>query len=80
MNQSRTSWNQSAQWYDEYLQDPETYQAKIILPNILRLLNLTKDEIVLDAGCGQGFFAREFVKAGAKVIGVDSSKNLIEIL
>ena len=54
------------------------YQTKVILPNLLRLLEIKKDETILDVGCGPGFFAREFAKKGAKVIGMDISKELIK--
>ena len=33
---------------------------------------------VLDAGCGEGYMARELASQGADVLGVDSSANLIE--
>ena len=38
------------------------YQKEVILPNLLRALNIRKGEAVLDLACGQGFFAREFFK------------------
>lgn len=76
----RTSWGDVADWYNELLeQDPDSYQRKVILPNLLRLLKLQRGETVLDLGCGQGFFAREFWKAGANVIGVDISPELIAL-
>ena len=33
----------------------------------------------MDAGCGQGFFARELAKAGAKVVGIDIAGELIKL-
>ncbi len=75
-----TSWNAVAGWYDEMLQSGEgTYQGDLILPNVLRLLALKKGERALDLACGQGFFSREFFKAGAEVVGVDLSPKLIEL-
>ncbi|MBI2049489.1 methyltransferase domain-containing protein [Candidatus Roizmanbacteria bacterium] len=69
-----------ANWYDEYLtQNKNSYQRNLILPNLIRLLQIRKGEIILDLGCGQGFFSREFAKLGGKVIGVDISSKLIEI-
>lgn len=55
------------------------YQKELILPNLLRLLEIKKGEVILDIGCGPGFFANEFAKKGAKVIGVDVAKDLIEL-
>lgn len=75
-----TSWEQAAHWYDTLLEESEsTYQKDLILPNILRLLELKSGEKVLDLGCGQGFFSREFFKAGAEVVGVDLSEGLITL-
>lgn len=76
----KTSWGNVAVWYDEMLEEKEnTYQKNIILPNILRLADIKKGETILDLACGTGFFAREFFKKGARVIGVDISPELIEI-
>jgi len=75
-----TSWGKAANWYDNLLEkETRTYQKQLILPNLLRLLEIKKGEAVLDLACGQGFFARAFEKEGAKVIGVDISKELIEL-
>ncbi len=68
MKQS-TSWGEAAVIGD--------YQKNLILPNLLRLLEIKKGEVILDIGCGPGFFAREFARKGAKIIGVDISKGLI---
>lgn len=80
MNKHSTSWEKSAEWYQELLENKEgTYQKEVILPNVIRLLNPKKGERVLDLACGQGFFAREFFKAGASVIAADISPSLIEL-
>lgn len=76
----RTSWSKVADWYDEMLEgSEETYQSNLILPNTLRLLEIKKGETLLDLGCGQGFFSREFFKAGAAVSGIDLSPKLISL-
>lgn len=80
MNKQDTSWGKVANWYNNLLEkDEDSYQKKLILPNLIRLLEVKKGEIMLDLACGQGFFAGEFVKLGAKVIGVDISPELMEI-
>jgi ubiquinone/menaquinone biosynthesis C-methylase UbiE len=74
-----TSWNQVASWYDELLTtDTDSYQAQVILPNLLRVLDLKKGEKVFDLACGQGYFANIFARQGASVVGSDLSKRLIE--
>ena len=76
-NEGETSWGKVAGWYSELLKDDNTYQARVILPNLLRLLNLQKGEKVLDLACGNGYFSAELAKT-AKVIGVDIARELIE--
>ncbi|MEK7640437.1 MAG: methyltransferase domain-containing protein [Patescibacteria group bacterium] len=63
-------------WGDEYVIGH--YQKSVILPNLLRLVNPQKNEVVLDLGCGPGFFSGEIAKRGTKVLGIDLSKTLIE--
>ena len=78
-----TSWGGVADWYDEHLNTEEdSYQRQVILPNILRLLELKKGMTVLDLACGSGFFARELAQACPAiggVIGVDISAELINL-
>jgi len=74
-----TSWGKVADWYNEYLQKEDTYQSKVILPNLLRILGVQKDKHVLDLACGQGFFANEIIKLGADVTGSDISSELIDV-
>ncbi len=79
VNKKDTSWNKVSGWYDELLKNDDSYQAKVIVPNILRLLDIKNGEVLYDLACGQGYFANIFAKSGAKVIASDISKNLIEI-
>ena len=73
-----TSWNKVASWYDEVLKDDDSYQAKVVVPNLVRVLGLKPNEQVYDLACGQGYFANIFSNNGARVIGTDLSKKLIE--
>ena len=72
-------WNNAAKWYDELLERGDTYQEKVILPNLLRRMQIRRGERVLDLACGQGVFARAFAGAGARATGVDISEELIEL-
>ena len=74
-----TSWGEVADWYDTHLSKGDTYHEKVILPNILRLVEPTKGETILDLACGQGFFAKAFAQKGATLTGVDISEELITI-
>jgi ubiquinone/menaquinone biosynthesis C-methylase UbiE len=74
-----TSWGTVASWYDKTVEDPNNFQTNLILPNLMRLMDIKKDECVLDMACGQGFFSRELAKAGAAVSASDISSELIAI-
>jgi len=75
----QTSWSGSSDWYDSVINHPESYQNRVILPNLLRLLSIKPGEHVLDIGCGQGLFSLALARAGAVVIGIDISRKLISI-
>jgi ubiquinone/menaquinone biosynthesis C-methylase UbiE len=77
-SQRKTDWDNVAHWYDNYLVGEDTYQAKVIAPNLLRMLAVKKGSNVLDIACGQGYFARQVAAIHATVIGIDQSAALIE--
>jgi len=78
-NSNGTDWNNVAQWYDAYLKGDDTYQAKVIAPNLVRMLSVAPADRVLDVACGQGYFARLVAHEGATIVGVDSSSELVEL-
>lgn len=75
----KTDWDNVANWYNSHLEGGDTYQEKVIAPNLLRMLELKKDDSVLDLACGQGYFSRWVKNAGVNVTGVDLSKELISL-
>lgn len=81
-NNTQTSWGNVADWYDDYLENnQDTYQAKVIWPNLLRLLEIKSGEKILDLACGSGFFSREIAKQNKnlEITGVDVSPELIKL-
>jgi ubiquinone/menaquinone biosynthesis C-methylase UbiE len=75
---AKNSWGEVAEWYDNYLEtNTDSYQEKVIAPNLIRILDIKKGMRIHDLACGQGFFSRKFTKAGALVTGSDISKELI---
>jgi ubiquinone/menaquinone biosynthesis C-methylase UbiE len=75
----KTSWGNVAGWYDKVVNDEDSYQSKVILPNILRIMSPKKGEKILDVACGQGFFSHALSAEGAHVTGVDIASELIDI-
>ncbi len=80
MKKPTTSWGKVAGWYDKLLEDnSESYQEKLIKPNLLRMLGIKPGQQVLDVGCGQGFFGRAMAAEGAVVVGIDVAGELVKI-
>jgi SAM-dependent methyltransferase len=45
---------------------------------VLQLLDPKPGELILDLGCGDGVLTQRIVEAGARVIGLDSSEEMVE--
>jgi len=45
---------------------------------VLQLLDPKPGELILDVGCGDGVLTQRIAEAGAKVIGLDSSEEMVE--
>lgn len=72
------SWESAEKWYESCVGEKgHYYHQSIIFPNVMKLLELSKEASLLDLGCGQGVLARQIPD---KIIyyGVDSSKSLID--
>lgn len=71
-------WDGVAGWYDKLVgADGSDYHQHVILPAVMRLLNVNKGEGILDVCCGQGVLVRPLLEAGAgRVLGVDASGKL----
>jgi ubiquinone/menaquinone biosynthesis C-methylase UbiE len=80
MKNKETSWGAVADWYDNHLsENPDSYHQKVVLPNLLRLMDIKSTDNVLDLACGTGFFARHFSALSKNIIGADISKELVDI-
>lgn len=79
MSTRDTSWGGVADWYHKHLSDPDSYHMNVLLPHMLRLLNVKPETRVLDLACGTGFFTREYATLSEHVTGVDISSELIDI-
>lgn len=73
-----TSWSPVAPWYDKLVSETGSYfHEHVILPKILKLLNLNDASNVFDVGCGQGVLARALTK-NISYTGIDLSEQLIQ--
>jgi ubiquinone/menaquinone biosynthesis C-methylase UbiE len=75
-----TDWGKVASWYDKMISDNDSYQNKVILPKLINALNIQKDDIILDLGCGVGYFCQKYFEIGCKkVVGVDLGVESIKL-
>lgn len=73
-----TSWQKVAPWYQKIVGDNgHFYHREVILPNVLRLLNLKSGEKLIDLGCGQGVLARA-IAPDIEYAGFDISSDMIK--
>ena len=76
--QRDTSWNQVASWYNKIVGDEgHYYHEHLIIPGVLRLLDLKNTDTLVDLACGQGVLARNIPHV-QKYLGLDLAKNLIK--
>ncbi len=75
----KSSWGKSADWYDSYLKQDDSYHSTIVLPNLLKIMKIKPGQRILEVGGGTGFFASEFVKAGAVVTVTDIAQELLDL-
>jgi len=74
------AWDKVAdEWTRRYDEHGDVNRRYITDPTIFRLVGSVAGLSILDAGCGNGYLCRLLAKRGAKMIGVDVSKRLVEI-
>jgi ubiquinone/menaquinone biosynthesis C-methylase UbiE len=59
--------------------DTNDYRNHYLMPRMLAMLGNVAGRAVLDLGCGEGGYARELGKRGARVTAVDGSARLVEV-
>ena len=75
----RDSWDHAADTYAEgQASGCDYYRYEFFGPAQLALCGDVRGMSVLDVGCGNGYFARELARCGARVTGIDISPRMIE--
>ncbi|WP_271750691.1 class I SAM-dependent methyltransferase [Bacillus paralicheniformis] len=73
-------WNRFADAYAaNHTELGDIHKEVFLNPAIFSLIETVKNQRVLDAGCGEGYFSRLLAKAGANVTAVDYSPRMIDI-
>ena len=75
---STRSWNAIA---DDWVAHADTndYRNHYLMPRLLTMVGDVAGKTILDLGCGEGGYARQLARRGARVTGVDGSERLIEV-
>lgn len=77
--ENKRIWDSNAKDWDDYMgEDGNDWHKELIAPETERLLNLKRNDWLLDIGCGNGLFARRMAKKGIKVTAFDFSNSNIE--
>ena len=72
-----TSWQSSSTWYSKEVGlTGHYYHQNVVIPGVLRLLDLKPSSSVLDLACGQGVLSRHLKDYGYQ--GIDLARSLID--
>jgi ubiquinone/menaquinone biosynthesis C-methylase UbiE len=79
MRRKNTPWQKVAPWYNKITRGGEGhyYHEHVVIPGVLRLLNLLPDSKVLDLACGNGVLAGK-IGRDVEYLGIDSAYSLID--
>jgi len=77
-NYRDSSWQKVAPWYNKITRGGEGhyYHEHVVIPGVLRLLDLKDDSKLLDIACGNGVLAKAIPK-DTEYLGVDIAPGLI---
>lgn len=80
IHQVRSSWDSKANDWQIQVGDDGDWNRRLNSdPVLFEMLGKVRHRSVLDAGCGTGYLSRKLARAGADVIGVDLSAEMIRL-
>jgi len=68
----------SESWADFVRKGKDYYRYELNNPAFFELIGEVKGKTILDLACGEGYNTRILAKKGGKIIGIDTSRKLIE--
>jgi ubiquinone/menaquinone biosynthesis C-methylase UbiE len=73
-------WNTAGEsWADFVREGKDHYREEMNNPAFFKLIGNVRGKRVLDLACGEGYNTRILARKGARVVGVDFSRKLIEL-
>lgn len=77
--QVKKAWNESSKAWTEFVRTgKDYYRDGLNNPTTFDLIGDVKGLVVLDLACGEGYNTRMLARKGARITGVDFSKNMIQ--
>lgn len=75
----RTSWQKVAPWYNRITEHGQGhyYHQHVVIPGVIKLLNLAPNSKLIDLACGNGVLAKA-IPGGVDYLGIDIAPSLIE--
>lgn len=74
----RAIWDANADFWHARMGEGNDFHRLLIAPAQERLLAVRAGETILDVACGNGQFARQLARSGARVVAVDVAPRMIE--
>jgi 2-polyprenyl-3-methyl-5-hydroxy-6-metoxy-1,4-benzoquinol methylase len=78
-NEVKNIWNANAEFWDKKMGEGNEFHKILVEPTQLKLLNVIREDKILDIACGNGQFARKLAELGANVTAIDFAENFIAI-
>jgi ubiquinone/menaquinone biosynthesis C-methylase UbiE len=73
-------WNKKAEFWSQNVREGmDVFRDLYSLPAFLAFIGDIRGKKVLDVGCGEGYNTRIFAEQGADVVGIDLSKEMIQL-
>jgi SAM-dependent methyltransferase len=74
-----SAWETNAPFWVQIIREHrDKYRTELTDPAMFATIGPPEGLVILDAGCAEGYLARQLAARGATVTGIDSSTNLIE--
>ena len=76
---ARDAWNANAHFWDERMGEGNEFFRVLVWPAVARLLDVERGARLLDICCGNGVASRRLAEAGANVVAIDFSEQLVAL-